>query len=67
MNIIEELTCKLCHEIYDEPVTLNCCGENVCKKHIEQILSNKSSSEKGFSCSLCNADNRNQSTTTNKT
>ena len=67
MNIIVELTCKLCRQIYDEPVTLSCCGENVCKKHIDELLSNKPSSEKGFVCSLCNADNKNQATTTNKT
>ena len=63
MNIIEELTCKHCHEIYDEPVTLNCCGDNVCKKHIDELLLVNNT----FACLICNADNRNQSTTTNKT
>ena len=65
MNIIgEELTCKQCRQIYDEPVTLNCCGESVCKKHIEQLLST-SSVDKKFACLICNADNtknRNNST-----
>ena len=63
MNIIEELTCKQCRQIYDEPVTLNCCGENVCKKHIEQLLLVHNT----FACPICDADNKNQSTTTNKT
>ena len=51
MNIIEELTCKHCHEIYDEPVTLNCCGDNVCKKHIDELLSH-SLVENTFVCAL---------------
>jgi hypothetical protein len=40
MNIKEELTCKYCNEVYKNPITLNCCGENICKQHVEELTSN---------------------------
>ena len=53
MNLIENLTCKYCNEIYTEPVFLNCCGQNICK---EEILLCKASSTGIFTCPICNTD-----------
>ena len=39
MNIKEDLTCKYCREIYKNPITLICCGDNICKQHIEELIS----------------------------
>ena len=61
MNIIEILTCKYCNEIFNDPVTLNCCCENICKKHIDVLLSQSSA------CPLCNSDNPNQNSKINNT
>lgn len=55
MNIKEELTCKCCNEIYQQPITLTCCGENICIQHIERL-----SSTKTFTCPLCNQENSHQ-------
>lgn len=38
MNIKEELACSHCKQILSDPVSLNCCGSNVCKKHIDEIV-----------------------------
>ena len=51
MNLIEDLTCKHCKDIFIDPVTLNCCGENVCKKHIDETLSKPSSTT--LACPNC--------------
>ena len=64
MNIEEELKCKLCKEILNEPVSLNCCGENVCKKHIDEILSKQEKNE--ILCPLCESDIQNQKFHINK-
>jgi hypothetical protein len=40
MNIREDITCKHCNEIFVDPVTLSCCGDSVCKKHINELFSN---------------------------
>jgi hypothetical protein len=61
MNIIEILRCKYCNEIYNDPVTLNCCGGNICQKHIDELLSQSSA------CPLCNSDIPNQNSKINKT
>ena len=61
MNITEILRCKYCNEIYNDPVTLNCCGGNICKKHIDELLSQSSA------CPLCNSDIPNQNSKINKT
>ena len=58
MNIKEKLTCKYCNQIYKEPITLTCCGDNLCKRHIAELISNSSSSE--FWCPLCNEPNSNK-------
>ena len=58
MNIKEKLTCKYCTGIYDKPITLNCCGENICKQHIDELISNSSSNK--FTCPLCNEANANR-------
>lgn len=58
MNIKEKLTCKYCNQLYKEPITLTCCGDNLCKQHIAELISNSSSSE--FWCPLCNEQNSNK-------
>ena len=58
MNIKERLTCKYCNNIYKDPITLTCCGDNLCKQHIEELTS--SNSPNGFPCPLCNERNTNQ-------
>ena len=63
MNIKEELTCQCCNEIYYHPITLT-CGDNICKHHVEELIS-KSSSNK-FKCPLCNEENAIQSFKINK-
>jgi len=64
MNIKEDLTCKYCIDIYQNPVTLTCCGDNICKQHVEEFLSNNQTNK--FSCPLCNEENSNQSLKVNK-
>ena len=56
-----EFTCKICDEIYTNPITLNCCAENICKKHVEQIMSRGT-----FTCLLCKEENYNQNLKVNK-
>lgn len=46
-----KLTCKYCNQIYLEPILLTCCGDNLCRKHINELTSNKCSNK--FSCPLC--------------
>lgn len=58
MNLKEELTCKDCKQIYQSPITLNCCGENICKKDIEKLISKDSSNK--FTCPLCSEENFHQ-------
>jgi hypothetical protein len=59
--MIKEFTCQICHQIYSNPITLNCCGENVCKKHVEKIISSNQ-----FTCLLCHEENYNQNLKVNK-
>jgi hypothetical protein len=40
MNIIEELTCNYCKKIYEDPVILDCCQEDICRKDFEKIITN---------------------------
>ena len=54
MNIVEHLTCKHCNKIYKDPVFLNCCGGNICKLDIADLLSKSSTGL--FSCPHCNTD-----------
>jgi chromosome segregation ATPase len=58
MNINEQLTCKHCKEIFNEPVTLNCCGINICKRHIDELLSIDESNT--FLCPFCDTESANQ-------
>ena len=37
MNIDQDLTCKCCNRIFNDPISLFCCGENVCKEHFDQM------------------------------
>ena len=64
MNIKEKLKCKYCTEIYKQPITLNCCGENICKNHVKELMSKNSSSQ--FMCPLCNQENSSQNLNVNK-
>ena len=66
MNIKDELTCKYCKQIYQSPITLNCCGENICKQHIDELISNSNSSSIRFTCLLCFEENVNQKLNVNK-
>jgi hypothetical protein len=58
MNIKENLTCKYCHQIFKEPITLTCCGDCLCKEHINDLLSIDDTNT--FSCPLCHEQNTNQ-------
>lgn len=64
MNINEQLTCKYCNEIYNEPVTLSCCGDNICRRHINELLSTDHTNK--FCCPFCNTENTNQNLYVNK-
>jgi chromosome segregation ATPase len=63
MNIKEELSCKYCHEIFINPMTLP-CGDSICKHHIEELTSSNSSNK--FICPLCNEESSVQSLRVNK-
>ena len=54
MNIKDELTCKQCKNIYNEPIFLYCCSDNICKEHLSSELSN--SSLKKITCPFCSTD-----------
>ena len=58
MNIKDKLTCKCCNEILKNPITLNCCGDNICQQHLNELISSNSSNR--FMCPLCNKENLNQ-------
>ena len=49
MNIKEELTCKHCNETYTQPIILSCCGENICKQHLDEF-------DETISCKFCNTE-----------
>ena len=49
MNIKEDFRCKYCNETFNDPVSLFCCGENVCKKHIDELLLQT----ENISCMFC--------------
>jgi WD40 repeat protein len=56
MNIEEDITCSCCHAIYKDPVILNCCGNVICKEHIDAVLASlKQTSEKAV-CPLCDSE-----------
>lgn len=64
MNIKDDLTCNYCNQIFNNPVLLTCCSENICKQHLEELMSNNSSNK--FNCPLCNNENSNQNLNVNK-
>ena len=64
MDVKEQLTCKYCQEIYKEPVFLNCCGDNICKCHIEELLSIDETNK--FFCPFCEVENANMNLCVNK-
>lgn len=47
-SLDEILTCKICLKYFSEPITLP-CGNNICKKHIDQRVSHYV-----FKCLICN-------------
>ena len=59
MNVEEDVTCTYCKNIYNDPVFLNCCGNNICKQHIDSILAKKETIEEP-ACPLCNTEIQNQ-------
>ena len=65
MNIKEKLTCKYCYQIYQEPITLVCCGESLCKHHINELLAIGGTNT--FLCPFCNEKNVNQNFPVSKT
>ena len=64
MNVNEQLTCKYCKEIFNDPVTLTCCAENICKHHIDELLSIDESNT--FLCPFCNVKNAHQNLRVNR-
>ena len=64
MNLNEQLTCKYCNSIYNEPVSLNCCGENICRCHINELL--PTGARNTFLCPFCNAKSTNLNVCVNK-
>ena len=64
MNMKENLTCKYCNKVYNEPITLP-CGDSLCKQHINELLSIDDSNT--FLCPFCNKQNLNQNFTVSKT
>jgi len=64
MNLKEKFNCKYCSEIFKSPVFLGCCGENICKEHIDEIISTHESSK---TCPFCSKDISNQMFHVNKT
>ena len=65
MNIKEDISCKFCKEIYTDPTILLCCFENICKEHIDDILT-KQSRANIFACPLCNTETQDQNFPINK-
>ena len=61
-KIKKKLECKHCNEIYKVPITLVCCGNNICKQHIDELIPSDSSSAASnkFYCPLCNQENSSQ-------
>lgn len=65
MNIIENLTCKHCNNIYKDPAFLSCCGKHICKRDINKLLSKTSTN---FLCPLCDSEvNKNEKFQINET
>ena len=61
MDLLNDFICKYCREFYFEPVFLTCCGENICKTHIKELLKKKESE-----CPMCRSYLKNQNFTINK-
>ena len=64
MNVVQNLTCKYCNKVFKDPITLSCCGKNICKKDIEEILSNTLTNN---SCPFCDKEIQNQAFNINET
>ena len=52
MNGLEDLIkCKVCNDIYTNPICLQCCGGSVCRTHIDKFLSDDYTGT--LRCPLC--------------
>ena len=58
LNIKKKLECKHCYQVYKEPIILTCCGESMCKQHINELQSIDDSNK--FLCPFCDKQNSNQ-------
>ena len=56
MVIKEKLEFKHCNQIYKDPITLICCGGNICKQHINDFFAISNT----FNCPFCHQQNQNQ-------
>ena len=54
MNIKEQMTCKFCNQVYNNPITL-LCGDSICKHHLDELISTNSSDK--LNCPVCNKEN----------
>ena len=59
MNIEQDMTCNFCNKIYNEPVFLHCCGNNLCQKDINTIITSIDTSKKA-ACPFCNTEFENK-------
>ncbi|KAJ9447214.1 hypothetical protein DIPPA_18397 [Diplonema papillatum] len=50
-QLLDDLTCPVCLEVYEDPVTLP-CGHNICEKDVEP-LSRASRTDRFFRCPKC--------------
>ena len=58
IDLSVQILCSYCKDVFNEPVTLP-CGQNICKCHIEEFLSNQN--KKLFKCMLCKVDHQTDS------
>ena len=61
MNIEKDISCKSCNQTYRDPIYLYCCGENICKTHIDELASTNL-----IVCPLCNSEVQKQCLNINK-
>lgn len=62
MNLKEKFICNYCTQIFKSPVFLGCCGGNICKEHIDELISANAKT-----CPFCSKDISNQAFHVNKT
>ena len=52
MNEIARFKCKICLEVYTDPIYLTCCGELVCRSHLSKLLWDESTITT-LACPVC--------------